>query len=523
MKKQLLVITAIASFSLSSTAQTILGVDVSSYQGTPTWSSVRNTSTKLFAWAKATEGTTIADADFTYNETNGTTAKVVMGAYHFAHPETNTATAEANYFVSIAGSYIKAGNLPPALDLEDPPSGTALTSYFTSSALVAWVQAWMTAVQNATGVKPILYTTGSIANYLGTSLTSYPLWTADPDGSPTATPSGTYLGSWPTWTFKQYSWNVTVSGITSGGVDGDSYNGDTAQFNSFIGPTVPPVCKTFYTTVPYSTSFETQWIYDSCGQADQRLPDKFWKSSIGGTTPNDNDYWHRDDYTGGDWSTPASGAYTPAASNGTYSARFHNDPPPAGSTGALDLYINLSAAGTKTISFDYIHNEASPAPFKFDVVLSTDGGKTFTDTLMRISAQVSAWTAESVTTTATSSTGVIRFIVTDKGTNDVGIDNLSVSSTPTGIDEITTNTDMVVYPNPTDGTVLNGLFMADPAFNTMEVHIYDMMGRDVLTQQVEIERGRFSMALANAHLTPGTYMFVGLSGNERYMKTIVVK
>ena len=106
-------------------------------------------------------------------------------------------------------------------------------------------------------------------------------------------------------------------------------------------------------------------------------------SSIGGTSPSSEDYWHRDDYAAGaDWANIA-GAYTPVFSVGAHSARFHNDGAVASSTGALDLYVNLSPAGTKTITFDFIHNEAYTSPFSFDLKLSTDGGATFPTTEQR--------------------------------------------------------------------------------------------------------------------------------------------
>src|SRR5579884_1683211 len=78
-------------------AQRPIGIDVSSYQGQPNWTSVHNAGI-AFAWAKATEGTTIVDGDFAYNEVNGKNAGVLMGAYHFAHPNLNTPAAEASYF-----------------------------------------------------------------------------------------------------------------------------------------------------------------------------------------------------------------------------------------------------------------------------------------------------------------------------------------------------------------------------------------------------------------------------------------
>src|SRR5436305_4379901 len=59
-----------------------LGVDVSSFQGSVTWSSVKAAGV-TYAWAKATEGVTLNDSTFTGNENNGKSAGLYMGAYHF--------------------------------------------------------------------------------------------------------------------------------------------------------------------------------------------------------------------------------------------------------------------------------------------------------------------------------------------------------------------------------------------------------------------------------------------------------
>ena len=242
MKKQVLFLLLVA-FCFGGNAQTILGLDVSHYDSDPpigpeNWSQVKAAG-KRFAWAKATEGITYTDSTFVRNEVDGQNAGVVMGAYHFATPESNTATAEANHFLSVAGPYIRAGYLPPVLDLEDPPGGPALSAAFTSAQLTTWVQTWMTTVQSATGIAPIIYTDGNYAGYLNSSLNIYKLWIADPDGSATAQPATT--GVWTTWTFKQYSWTGTVSGINDpSNVDLDVFNGDTTAFNILIGNTVIP-------------------------------------------------------------------------------------------------------------------------------------------------------------------------------------------------------------------------------------------------------------------------------------------
>src|SRR5437899_10061338 len=68
-------------------AQRPIGVDVSSYQGgSVNWASAKAGGVS-FAWAKATEGLTVNDADFTINAANAKAAGVLIGAYHFSHPE----------------------------------------------------------------------------------------------------------------------------------------------------------------------------------------------------------------------------------------------------------------------------------------------------------------------------------------------------------------------------------------------------------------------------------------------------
>ena len=199
------------------------------------------------------------------------------------------------------------------------------------------------------------------------------------------------------------------------------------------------------------------------------------------------------------------------------------NPSPASSTGALDLYINLSTAGSKTISFDYIHNESAPSPFSFDVLLSTDGGNTFPTTLHTITTtSVGVWTNQSFNTNVTSATSVIRFRVTDKGTNDVGIDNLNVGLSPTtGISTLTENMDIEVFPNPNDGTLLNGR-IPNTGVNTINVAIFDMLGKEVLSKTVDMDGDNFSVNLQENKLAAGTYFFIANYNGKSFRKKIVV-
>ncbi|MHB8260221.1 MAG: GH25 family lysozyme [Bacteroidia bacterium] len=219
----------------SGTASTqVLGIDVSNYQGTINWTQVAG-SGKIFSWAKATEGTTFTDADYVYNATHGVAAGVYMGAYHFAHPNTDPSTsgavAEANHFLSVAQSYIIACELPPVLDYEVDVSST-----MTGAQQTAWVESWMNTVHTATGIMPILYTDGSIANQFTSALASYcKLWIATASGSSTTPPSTYDQAAWyPNWSFNQYG-TVPVAGITTGNVDADVFNGNMTQLRTLMG------------------------------------------------------------------------------------------------------------------------------------------------------------------------------------------------------------------------------------------------------------------------------------------------
>ena len=220
-------------FHKSIFCQSVLGIDVSMYQNSINWQNVLADG-KTYAWAKATEGKTWTDPQFANNMTNGISAGVVMGAYHFARPDNNTAVEDATNFLNVAGNYIGAGFLPPALDLENAyTSGQVvdLTTLFTSNELTNWVQTWMTTVENQTGVEPIIYCNGNYASYVNSSLNNYGLWFAQPDQD---TMPPTNIGNWNDWLFKQYSWTGTVSGI-SGDVDLNIFNGTLSEFNNLIG------------------------------------------------------------------------------------------------------------------------------------------------------------------------------------------------------------------------------------------------------------------------------------------------
>jgi GH25 family lysozyme M1 (1,4-beta-N-acetylmuramidase) len=196
------------------------GIDVSHYDGTINWSQVYAAG-KVFAWQKATEGVTYNDPTLATNMSGAKSAGVLIGAYHFARPENNTADAEAAHFVAQAGKYMTYGYLRPALDLE---SGADV---YDTPSFSQWVVDFMNGVKNRTGVTPVIYI-GRYARQgeVDSRVTVYPMWVAHWTFDPVNTQPN--IGIWPSYAFWQYADNGTVPGISTA-CDLDVYNGDMAS------------------------------------------------------------------------------------------------------------------------------------------------------------------------------------------------------------------------------------------------------------------------------------------------------
>jgi GH25 family lysozyme M1 (1,4-beta-N-acetylmuramidase) len=197
------------------------GIDVSHWQGTIDWAKVRAAG-KKFAFIKASEHTSFVDDKYLTNRSRAKAAGVLVGAYHFARPNSGTtdAYAEADHFIETADWV--SGELRPVLDLED-------TGGLSSSALQTWVKAFVGRIYERTGVRAIIYVSPSFwSTKMGNSAwfaqNGYDvLWIAHwTTASSPSVPAENWGGK--SWTFWQYTSDGSVAGI-SGRVDLDRYKG----------------------------------------------------------------------------------------------------------------------------------------------------------------------------------------------------------------------------------------------------------------------------------------------------------
>lgn len=199
----------------------VQGVDVSVYQSTVNWTSVKAAGID-FAIARISDGSAL-DTQFATNWSGMKSAGLVRGAYQYFEPGQDP-TTQANIVISAVGM-LGSGDLPVTADMETTGGQSAAT-------IVANLQTWMAAVKAGTGKQPMIYTAsgywdGSVGG--SSAFGADPLWVANWGVSCPGLPTG-----WSGWDFWQYSDTGTVNGI-SGNVDLDEFNGTLAQLQSFAG------------------------------------------------------------------------------------------------------------------------------------------------------------------------------------------------------------------------------------------------------------------------------------------------
>jgi lysozyme len=241
MKKSLCAAVVVTAFlaSMSVRANThILGIDVSSDQGSINWTDVHNDGVD-FAFVKATEGYDYyEDPDYATDMANGKAAGVQMGAYHFTHCYVNTPAEEATYFWNYAGGYIKADgkSIDPMIDLEVFDGVDGASTY------TAWMNDWANDVKAKTSsfMHPVIYISACNACVLNTGI-ELSAWIADYNGEnlytggpwSTCTSCNVWGGS-NSWTYWQVSDTGAIAGI-SGDVDLDAYNDTLADLIAYQG------------------------------------------------------------------------------------------------------------------------------------------------------------------------------------------------------------------------------------------------------------------------------------------------
>lgn len=191
----------------------IHGIDISHYQGTIDWDELRHAQINgcplRFIIIKSTEGSNRIDTYFKSNFYESREHGFLRGAYHFWSNQ-STAETQARHF--IRNVQLEPGDLPPVLDIENMPKGKTVEDFQQD------ILSWLHIVENAYGVKPIIYTYYKFKElYLNAPVfDDYPYWIAHYYVSEVK-----YTGPWKFW---QHTDAGRLPGI-KGYVDLNIYNG----------------------------------------------------------------------------------------------------------------------------------------------------------------------------------------------------------------------------------------------------------------------------------------------------------
>lgn len=183
----------------------LYGVDISNFQPV----SGSKYAGSAFVIVKATEGVNFNDKKFRQHMQNASANGQLLGAYHYARPEYNTAIREAEHFLTVFEPWI--GKAVPCLDWEQKALQHS----------PAWALTWLRYVAEKTGSKPLFYVQQSqarLAKYKPIADAGFPLWLAQYSKKPGPT-------VWPKLTMWQY---------TSNPLDKDVFYGDAFDWYDLI-------------------------------------------------------------------------------------------------------------------------------------------------------------------------------------------------------------------------------------------------------------------------------------------------
>jgi lysozyme len=172
---------------------TLLGIDVSKYQGAVNWHAVAGSSVK-FAFARATQDTSYVDPWFVKNWAGIQEVGLYRGAYHYGRPGSDP-ESQAAHFAAVVGQ-LGFRDLPPVLDLEQSDGHD-------KNYVLEWARTFVNKAEALFGRKLIIYTgyfwRGPMQNPNDPFFRERPLWLAAYNNSPVVP------ASWEHWTFWQYS------------------------------------------------------------------------------------------------------------------------------------------------------------------------------------------------------------------------------------------------------------------------------------------------------------------------------
>jgi lysozyme len=206
-------------------SNSVLGIDVSHFQSDVNWEEVKQANIQ-YMYTKATQGTDDVDPKYKRNKAGATAAGLFHGSYHFYMAGDDPVKQAELYIKTVMP--LSEKSIPPVLDLEQGgmKNGISVTAYQKN------VLIWLTKVEAALGVRPIIYTDHPFGNqYLNhPDFAKYHLWIAEYGAPEPKIPDAWKSKGWLMW---QRTERGKVEGAI-GNVDHDLFNGTPQVLDDLV-------------------------------------------------------------------------------------------------------------------------------------------------------------------------------------------------------------------------------------------------------------------------------------------------
>ncbi len=419
---------------------------------------------------------------------------------------------------SRAGLLTSLGCQAPTTATCGTPTGTTTSSITTSSATLSW-----TAVSGATSYN-VQYKLASASTYttVNTASTSYSL-------------SGLTSGT-------AYNWNVNAvcaSGTSSNSADLTFTTTADVTCGTPSGLTSSSITTTGvtlgWTAVSGATSYNVQYRLTSSATWTTTTSTTNSKNLIGLASSSSYTFQVQAVCTSGSSAYSSTATFTTLTSTSTCSDVYESNGT-SSSASVIATNTDITALIGSSTDNDYFKFTTTSPNTKIKIVLSNlpfdYDVRLYNSSLTQLSiSQNGGTTSETIirntTTAATyyirvygyngaySTTSCYNLRVNVSGTNFRSSDNLSADvATPIF-------NDFTVYPNPAHGEV-------NVSFNslkneTINVRIFDMVGKTILTNQVGVDQGDNKFSFDLATLTKGIYFVELNNSTERLVKKLIVE
>jgi lysozyme len=183
--------------------KTLRGIDVSKWQGDIDWDAVRGDGVH-FAFIRVSDGADRPDPLFARNWSEAGRVGLARGAYQYFRPLQDP-DEQADLLLGAIGTPA-ARDLPPVIDVE-------VSDGVAPREMARRIGRWVSRVHNATGVRPLIYTSAKNWSQLvagSRQFRRHALWIAHYDTECPNTPA-----AWRRWTIHQVSQQATVAGIAA--------------------------------------------------------------------------------------------------------------------------------------------------------------------------------------------------------------------------------------------------------------------------------------------------------------------